>query len=175
MEASHIIILISSVLCLIPEFLKSNKIAFPYSAVFLIGLTAEMVGVNTGWLFGDYVYSDSLGLKLIHTPVIIGLLWLSLSIGIQSILKMTPLKKWPIIILGALFMMLFDVLLEPVAIHFNLWTWDGPHVPIYNYICWFVFAFIMQIILFNSTDSKSLFRYLFIVNLLFFAGLTLSI
>lgn len=174
MESSHIIILITSVLCIIPEINNSIRILIPFSLVFLIGLFIEVIGVNTGYLFGDYTYSDSLGLKIMNTPIIIGLLWLSLSVGIQSLLKQTPLKKWVIISLGGLFMMLFDILLEPVAIHYDLWQWTAPSVPLYNYFCWFVFAFIMQIILFDFTSKKGLFKYSFIVNFIFFLTLTLA-
>lgn len=175
MESSHIIILISSLLCLVPEFRKSKLITIPYLIVFLIGLFAEIIGVNTGLLFGEYSYSDSLGLKLLDTPIIIGMLWLTLSVGIQSWLKMSPLKKWPIFILGALIMTLFDVLLEPVAIHFNLWQWEGVGVPWFNYLCWFIIALVMQPIIFRYTNTRSLFRHLFLVNVFFFTCLFFSI
>jgi len=175
MEFSHIIILISSILCLIPEFRRSRLITIPYLLVFLIGFFAEVIVVNPGLLFGDYSYSDSLGLKLFDTPLIIGLLWLSLSVGIQSWLKMTPLKKGPIFLIGALTMTLFDVLLEPVAIHFDLWQWDSVHVPLYNYLCWFGISLFIQPVIYKYTSTRSLFRYLFLVNVFFFVGLILSI
>lgn len=175
MESSNIIILISTVLCLIPEFKRFEKVWLPFLAVYFLGFIVEMIGVNTGLLFGDYSYSNSLGIKILETPLIIGVLWLSLSVGIQAFLQQFFTHKWLIFLAGATFMLFFDILLEPIAIHFKLWTWESENVPLFNYFCWFLFAFIMQIILWKSVDSKSLFKYLFFVNLFFFLGLYLSI
>ena len=42
---------------------------------FIIGLTTEIIGVNTGLLFGDYQYGSVLGPKLFGVPLLIGLNW----------------------------------------------------------------------------------------------------
>ncbi|MEZ4937258.1 MAG: carotenoid biosynthesis protein [Crocinitomicaceae bacterium] len=175
MASSSWIILISSALCFAPEFKTISKNWVPYLSVYLIGFCAEMIGVNTGYLFGEYTYSDSLGIKILETPLIIGILWLSLSIGIQSFFKHFNLSKSANILLGSLFMLLFDALLEPVAIAYNLWSWQEGTPPLFNYICWFVLAFLMQWLLWNTTKKKSLFKYLFFINLFFFVGLYLGI
>lgn len=176
MEVSHIIILISFGLCLIPELQKKGKSKLmPFFLAFSVGILAEGIGVNTGILFGDYAYGDALGLKVFGVPIIIGFLWLSLSIGIISMLKSIQLKPVWIILFGSLIMTLFDVLLEPIAIHYNYWTWEGGNIPIFNYVCWFLTSLIIFGILINQVEKKSLFKVYFIINLLFFLGLTFSI
>ena len=175
MESSSLIILISSGLCFIPEFKTLSKNWIPFVSVYLIGLITEMIGVNTGYLFGTYHYSDSLGVKLLETPLMIGVLWLSLNIGIQAFLKQFDLSKWAVIPLGALILLLFDVILEPVAISYDLWTWAEGTPPLYNYICWILIAMVMQYILWNFTQKDSLFKYLLFINLFFFTGLYFGI
>jgi uncharacterized membrane protein len=44
-----------------------------------IGLFAEAVGVRTGVPFGDYMYADSLGPKVLDVPVIVPLAWLMMA------------------------------------------------------------------------------------------------
>jgi putative membrane protein len=38
---------------------------------------------------------------------------------------------------GAMLAVLFDWILEPVAIKLGYWTWKGTDVPLYNYLSWF--------------------------------------
>ena len=47
------------------------------AAAFAITLTAELIGVATGVLFGNYSYSDRLGLKVLGlVPLVIPVAWL---------------------------------------------------------------------------------------------------
>ncbi|MDG2208732.1 MAG: carotenoid biosynthesis protein, partial [Flavobacteriales bacterium] len=39
------------------------------------GLVVEIIGVQTGWLFGNYQYGIALGLQVAGVPVILGVLW----------------------------------------------------------------------------------------------------
>ena len=49
--------------------------------VFFIGLFIEILGVNFKVIFGEYSYGETLGFKILNTPIIIGLNWLSLSLA----------------------------------------------------------------------------------------------
>ena len=33
-----------------------------------------------------------------------------------------------------------DLIMEPVAIANQFWSWEGGDVPLYNYVCWFLIA-----------------------------------
>jgi putative membrane protein len=33
---------------------------------------------------------------------------------------------------------LFDWLMEPVAVKLGFWTWLSLDIPVYNYVCWFI-------------------------------------
>lgn len=42
---------------------------------FIIGVTVELIGVHTSYLFGSYYYGNNLGLKWHGIPLIIGANW----------------------------------------------------------------------------------------------------
>jgi putative membrane protein len=44
---------------------------------------------------------------------------------------------------GALLAVLFDWLMEPVAVSLGFWRWTGNVIPSFNYICWFVISVIL--------------------------------
>ena len=112
-----------------------------FLAAYLIGFAVEVVGVNTGIPFGAYWYLDALGMKLAKTPLLIGVNWLILIAGTNAIASGTSLSSLGKALLGALFMVGLDLLIEPVAPEMNMWAWDAELVPIQNYIAWFGIAF----------------------------------
>ena len=42
---------------------------------YTVGLSAEIIGVNFGFLFGQYQYGSTLGIKWMGVPLIIGINW----------------------------------------------------------------------------------------------------
>jgi putative membrane protein len=85
------------------------------------------------------------------------------------------IKKWSLIIDGALLATFFDYIMEPVAINLNFWQWQPPGqgVPFFNYICWFIISAFL-IFIFNKLKLKAnnLFATdLLIIQTLFFLSL----
>ena len=119
--------------------------------VFAIGLTAEIIGVQYGFLFGDYSYGSTLGLKILEVPFIIGVNWLVLTLSFGAVVKgYLKLPGLLSILLAAVLMVLLDILIEPVAIQYDYWSWVGGSVPLRNYIGWFIIAVIVQILIQNK-------------------------
>lgn len=110
------------------------------------GFFVEYLGVNFGYLFGDYQYGSTLGPKFEGVPITIALNWAMLCIASRSMVNLISNDVWISSFLAAAVVTAYDVLLEPVAIKFNWWSWDGGNIPLFNYICWFVFSFIFQLI-----------------------------
>lgn len=55
---------------------EKNRFFFLFLAVcFLAGIGVEMIGINTGMLFGDYTYGNVLGYRVQQVPVLIGINW----------------------------------------------------------------------------------------------------
>ena len=130
---------------------------------FAVGVAVEVIGVNTGLLFGDYTYGQVLGPKLRNVPLLIGVNWFIIiyccGISIHTLLMKAitriaadtgkaplALKALSVIIDGATLAVFFDWLMEPVAVKLGYWTWNGDgSIPMFNYICWFVVSLLLLI------------------------------
>ena len=124
-----------------------------------VGIGVEMIGVNTKLLFGEYSYGNVLGFKVKNVPLIIGVNWFIIiyccGISVTTLLLRitrpavadipqlsTILKSLSVITDGATLAVLFDWLMEPVAVKLGFWKWEGD-IPLYNYICWFVISLLL--------------------------------
>lgn len=110
----------------------------------LIGFIAEMIGVQTGFPFGDYQYGDALGPKVWGTPLVIGVNWFIVAIGARSLAERLFRIRAFQIFGAALLMVGLDFLIEPVAIQIDFWTWDGGSIPWQNYAGWLGLGLLMQ-------------------------------
>jgi len=123
------------------------RFIFISSIIVLLTFLAEIIGVNTGEIFGLYSYGNSLGIKLWNTPPIIGINWFIL-IYTSSVTVRFIHMIWLRSIVVALIMLLFDIIMEPVAIRLDFWTWQQNQIPLQNYVAWFMISFVMSL-LFN--------------------------
>ncbi len=159
-----------------------------FLAVFLLGLAAEISGVNTGAVFGDYTYGNVLGYKIKGVPLIIGINWFLIiyccGISINTLLmkainhissntgtKPMALKALSVIIDGATLAVFFDWVMEPVAVKLHYWQWGGDGAaPLYNYLCWFAISLpLLGIFHFAKFDKQNKFAVnLLLIQLMFF-------
>ncbi|WP_162054129.1 carotenoid biosynthesis protein [Pontibacter pamirensis] len=154
------------------SFHRQWNVAFVLFAVvvFAVGFLSEVLGVHTGLLFGSYSYGAALGLKLWEVPLLIGLNWLMLvyTTGhISNYLKLHWLAK---ALAGALLMVLLDYFIEPVAMQYDFWSWQGGSIPLSNFIGWFAVAFLLQLYFQKAYIFKKnkLAPYVYLVQLVFF-------
>ena len=151
------------------------------AACLIVGIVVEVIGVNTGFLFGDYAYGNVLGPKVNNVPVLIGVNWFLIiyccGISIHTLLMKainriaadtgkTPMamKALSIIIDGATLAVFFDWLMEPVAVKLGYWVWNGDGaIPMFNYICWFVVSLLLLMVFHFAKFNK---QNKFAVNLL---------
>lgn len=120
------------------------------------GLAVEIVGVQTGMLFGTYSYGDILGPKLGGVPIILGALWWMSLLGFGHwsnrimaqwlLLKNEAIHRIVRALITASLMTALDGLIEPVAIRAGWWAWDGVDVPWSNYATWWVVAFAFHLL-----------------------------
>ena len=153
---------------------KELKSAF---LIFFIGMISEMLGVNYGLIFGDYVYLDNLGFKIFGVPVLIGVNWIILTFITGSLSSFIFKNKYVSIIMGAILMIGLDLLIEPVAPLLGFWIFDLQKVPLQNYIGWFVIGIITQALFQFKIAKKELTfsTHLLIINAIFFAFLNYQI
>lgn len=163
MHFSYVFIALSVLIMLVNEpKWNFNKIAF-FILAFVLSLTAEGIGVHTGWLFGNYHYGNGLGPKIFGVPLLIGILWSSLVYSWGVILQRLGFAKWLLVLLGAVLMVGFDFLLEKVAVYYGFWKWQG-EIPLFNYVSWFLVAvvlFILFVFLGRSQKNKLTFGLIF--------------
>ena len=171
-------------------FTQKQKNIFFYAFVmlcFFTGLITEIIGVNTGTLFGHYTYGDVLGVKLFNVPLMIGVNWfiaVFCSCNIIFLLnewlykKISPdiqpslvVKLLAFVIDAAMLTTLFDYILEPIATQLGFWRWlpDGS-VPLFNFVCWFIISLVLSTFFrLMKFDKRNQFAvHLLIIQLLFF-------
>jgi len=121
------------------------------ASAYVIGFTAEILGVQYGLLFGEYSYGRVLGPKLLGTPFMIGVNWsiLVLSVGVLLNRYLTNKSVWLKSTVGATLLTAFDLVIEPVATTLDMWSWIGNAVPAQNYVGWFVVSFILFMLFFK--------------------------
>ena len=147
------------------------------SIIFTIGFFIEVIGVKTGLLFGVYHYGDSLGLKWLNVPLVMGINWILLSLigfGLVNKYFTNLIVKSS---LAALLIVLLDILIEPIAIQLDYWTWQNNEIPLQNYIMWFIVSFSIQVII-NYSKIKIDFKsslLMLALQLLFFSLLNLAL
>ncbi len=128
------------------------------------GIVVEIIGTSTGYLFGEYRYGTVLGPGIKNVPYIIGINWFIIiyccGVAVHTLLNrlsdrlsekmerpVKQIKALSIIIDGATLAVVFDWLIEPVAIKLNYWTWLGNgQIPLFNYISWFVISMLLLLV-----------------------------
>lgn len=117
------------------------------AGIALVGVTAytyaiEIVGVATGWPYGEFAYHVELGPMIAGVPL--GLPLFFLPLVLNSVLVVTLLLvQWsiPLRLLTALGVVLaVDLALDPGAVALGFWAYDGGGiyygVPVSNYMGW---------------------------------------
>lgn len=130
-------LLVAAILLMVYHHPKNTKSWIAFGLVVVISFLAEVIGVNTHRLFGHYEYGVALGPKLWNTPLVIGLNWLILIYCISALTKQIR-ERWYFPLVGALVMVAFDFLMEPVAVETGMWSWQGGIIPVKNYLDWFL-------------------------------------
>jgi putative membrane protein len=126
---------------LIHQPLNNLNYTLSFIGLAFVGFVAEVIGVKTGLVFGNYYYGNALGYKVLGVPLVISLNWgLLISIGV---LVATYLSKKPLLIatLAAFIITGVDLLIEQVASQMDYWHFSNGIAGIQNYIGWFVIAF----------------------------------
>jgi putative membrane protein len=161
----------------LPE--KNQKLYGLFAAAFIIGIGTEMIGVKTGFLFGQYEYGNALGFKINGVPLLIGINWFIIVYASGMLARQlrqlfTPpcgatgrpaFSRWlgtSMVIDGAVIATLFDVIMEPAAVRLGFWSWQNGDIPLMNYLSWFM----VSVVILYLMRSVSLRPHQFAINLL---------
>ena len=141
--------------------------------VYISGFVIESIGVNTGLIFGEYIYGKTLGFQIFETPLIIGMNWLFLVYVSSSLTEKINSGKFISFLFPPVLMVVYDLVLEQVAPDLGMWNWKNEVIPLQNYIAWFVVAFLFVLFfrLLNIKTSNKIAPLIFILQFLFFLSL----
>jgi uncharacterized membrane protein len=121
------------------------------------GLLAETVGVHTGFPFGDYRYTGTLGPDVAGVPMVVALAWVmmcwpALLVGRSLAARLrVDRPAWLVVVIGAWALASWDVFLDPQMVDAGHWVWADPSpalpgvdgVPLTNYAGWLLVAALM--------------------------------
>ncbi len=114
-----------------------------------VGMMAELIGTGTGYPFGPYAYTAFLDPKILgHVPYVIPLSWYAVSVITLDLASRLGRSTVVRLVLAALFMVLWDVGLDPaMGVGFPVWEWkvDGffYSMPAINWAGWFVTSLVI--------------------------------
>jgi bisanhydrobacterioruberin hydratase len=141
--------------------------------VIVAGIAAEVTGVNTGLLFGQYSYGTVLGYKWKGVPLLIGINWfitiyccgITIHTFLQRVINAAAadavvapktIKALSVIVDGATLAVFFDWVMEPVAVKLGFWQWGGNgSIPAFNYFCWLAISGLLLAVFHFCKFSKS--------------------
>ena len=145
------------------------------AVTFTAGFLAEVLGVHTGLLFGNYAYGQALGFKLWEVPLIIGLNWVMLVYSSGILVRTWSQNPVICALIATVFMVSLDYFIEPVAMQFDFWSWQQNQVPVLNYAGWFgitlALQLLFQVLPVDKTNQAA--TWVFLVQAAFFIALNL--
>lgn len=135
---------------------RQALIFFAFSAV--ISWLYEQIGVETGLIYGPYHYTDYLGPKLGHVPLLIPIAWFMIIYPSHVVANLIGTGRpggvggnlfgiiW-LSVLGAMTTTAWDLLMDPgmSSLPGQAWVWEqgGPYfgVPLQNFCGWLLTTF----------------------------------
>lgn len=148
-----VFVLFALIHCTALEGLSRTAQFFVISAV--VAYLMEEIGVRTGRIYGAYHYSDLLGVKLGHVPVIIPLAWFMMIypswMVAKALLSGMNTNSIPGVtaqaVIAAWVMTAWDVVMDPGMAAEGNWVWEqgGAYfgVPRRNYLGWLATTFLV--------------------------------
>lgn len=189
-EATPVTLVTMASLLILTQKEKNPAFIVFFFLTIITGIGAEMIGTNTGTIFGNYSYTNILGPAINGVPLIIGINWFIViyCCGVVTyIFEQWIMKKFlgegvdmsgsmqtlSFVIDASLLTVFFDWILEPAAEKLGLWQWENEEIPLYNYLCWFIISmglmFCFRRLKFNKHNIFAL--HLLIIQLLFFLSI----
>ena len=120
-----------------------NKFAFTYLSITAVfALIIESIGVNTGWPFGVYEYSKTLGLFIFDVPLVVLFAWTMMAY--PALIAARRIASGWVFLYGGAILMGWDLFLDPQMVTAGRWTWEvtgrsfpfAPEIPLSNAFGW---------------------------------------
>ncbi len=113
-----------------------------------LGLLAEAAGVTTGFPFGDYHYTGSLGAEVLGVPVLVPLAWTMFAYPCLLVGRRLA-DGWRAAAVGGLALASWDLFLDPQMVAAGHWQWQHAQpglngIPLTNTLGWIAVGMLMM-------------------------------
>ncbi|MCZ0701919.1 putative membrane protein [Natronobacillus azotifigens] len=141
----------------------------------------EILSVETGFPFGEYSYSTILGPLVVGVPFTIALAWVG--VLLNSLIMSSQNNKTKRALETGFWIVIIDLILDPVAVLEGYWTWYNPgafsyyDIPITNFFTWFILGALLSYLFPLYKRSKQMLRmntFIYQLMLLLFGALALT-
>jgi len=127
-----------------------NILAF-FAIAAIVSFSLEFVGVTTGLVYGEYLFSELLGPKILGiVPWVIPIAWFMMiyaSFTITNHIIPRVNAVIPLAFFDSVVMTTWDLMLDPVSAKLGYWTWITPGtffgVGFHNFLGWLATTFII--------------------------------
>lgn len=127
---------------LLLELWRSHRIRglIGFGVIGIFAIVIETIGLITGFPYGEFVYGGMLGPQLPGgAPLLLPFAYVPLVFGAIALVRAAPGMR---VLLAALLLVAIDLVLDPGAVAFGLWSFSGPAflhgVPLSNFIGWLI-------------------------------------
>jgi uncharacterized membrane protein len=119
------------------------------------GLLAESVGVATGWPFGHYAYTGTLGAEVLGVPLVVPMAWVMMAWPALVVGRTLARRGPAVIAVAACALTAWDVFLDPQMVAAGHWLWFDPRhglplipgIPLTNYAGWLLVSALVMVAL----------------------------
>jgi uncharacterized membrane protein len=123
--------------------------------VAVVAVAFEAVGLATGYPYGSYTYSDTLGPTLLGVPLLVPLAWLMMAWPSWVVARRLTRRRPARIAVAAGVFAGWDVVLDPQLVQAGYWTWADPTpglpgistVPLTNLAGWLLAGAVLMTLL----------------------------
>jgi putative membrane protein len=128
----------------------------------LLGFAVEVLGVATGFPFGDYRYGNALGPRVLDVPIVIAFAWTMLAWP-AALVARRLVRPFPArVLLGGWALAAWDFFLDPQMVSAGYWHWGSrahtlpgvPTVPVTDYVGWLLVAMLISYLLQRALRGK---------------------
>lgn len=125
----------------------------------LFAYLIEFLGLVSGFPYGQFLYSDLMGLKVFGLlPVLLPFAYVPLVLGAVALASRWSKKVLGRVILATGLLVFFDLVLDPGAVAIGLWSFSAGGwyyaVPVSNFLGWLVSASVASWLFFLLSEKQ---------------------
>lgn len=116
------------------------------------GWAIERLGLSTDFPFGDYAYSDALGVSLAGVPIAIPMAWSMMAYPCLLAAQRLSTSAVGTALIGGWLLAAWDLFLDPQMVGEGYWIWRDagwqlpgiPGIPLQNFLGWLLGAIVLM-------------------------------